>query len=287
MPPLPVSELGWLFERLTVDPQLLRNPLWTPVNGLEPFLRYRVRKMVYLLTASICDEGGLETPMPIVPEAELELLRSYLRYVLVVLCTVGQQTFADQISALYASDLSWRLPEATFDFPPCTASMINILVQICDRVKLPDPADQAVLIPMLQMLRVAAYAWAKNQQSEREWTPYSAETGLFRDASVSIVDHFSEVDASVIAVEFGVGVTVGRRYAVREEFHNLDFRTAKCLREYANLPSLVRLTREHLEPMAEYFCHIQANFCWTAAAHSSQDLVIMQQVIADYLLHVV
>ncbi|KAJ7291866.1 hypothetical protein C8J57DRAFT_1492332 [Mycena rebaudengoi] len=233
MPPLPVSELGRLFEPLTVDPQLLGNPLWTPVNGLEPFLRYRVRKMVYLLTASVCDEGGLETPMPIVPQAELELIRSYLRYVLVVLVsgdyfrdcsssfilpfllsvslqrTVSQRTFVDQIGALYASDLLRRLPETTFDFPPHAASMINILVQICDRVKLPDPADQAVLIPMLQMLRVAAYAWAKNQQSEREWTPYSAETGLFRDASVSVNDHFSEVDASVIAVEFGVGGAAG------------------------------------------------------------------------------
>ncbi|KAJ7264722.1 hypothetical protein C8J57DRAFT_1230492 [Mycena rebaudengoi] len=241
MPPLPVSELGQLFEPLTVDPQLLCNPLWTPVNGLEPFLCYRVRKMVYLLTESICDEA--------------------------------QQTFADQIGALYASDLSWRLPEMTFDFPPCTASMINILVQICDRVKLPDPADQAVLIPMLQMLRVAAYAWAKNQQLEREWTPYSAETGLFRDTSVSMDNHFSEVDVSV---------TVGCRYAVREEFRNLDFRTAKCLREYTNLPSLVRLTREHLEPMAEYFCHIQANFCWTAAVHSLQDLAHLADMLVRY-----
>ncbi|KAJ7236965.1 hypothetical protein C8J57DRAFT_1529759 [Mycena rebaudengoi] len=79
--------------------------------------------------------------------------------------------------------------------------------------------------------------------------------------------------------------TVSRRYAVREEFRNLQFRSAKCLRDYSNLPSLVRLTREHLEPMAEYFRVIQAKFCWTAATHSSQDLAIMRQVIADYLVH--
>ncbi|KAJ7294022.1 hypothetical protein C8J57DRAFT_1211391 [Mycena rebaudengoi] len=165
MPPLPVSELEQLFEPLTMDPQLLHNPLWTPVNGLEPFLRYCVCKMVYLLTASVCDEGGLETPMPIMLEAELELIQSgdyfqnlsssfILPFLLSVSLqrTVGQRTFADQIGALYASDLLQQLPETTFDFPPCVVSMINILVQICDRVKLPDPANQAVLIPMLQML---------------------------------------------------------------------------------------------------------------------------------------
>ncbi|KAJ7281726.1 hypothetical protein C8J57DRAFT_1500420 [Mycena rebaudengoi] len=298
MPPLPSSELECLFDPLLVQPQLLCNPLWTPVNGLEPFLRYRIRKMVYLLTAAVCDEGGLETPMPRISESSLALVRSYLRYVLVVLVsggifanyflhrlssssllsvslqrTVGQRTFAEQISAIYDCDLSQQLPATAFNFPPRGASMINILVKITNRVKLPDPADQAVLVLMLQMLCVVAYTWARNQQSETEWSPYSAQTGLFCDASISVDDYFGEVDSAVVAVGFlpeGAAMTVSHRYAVREEFRNLDFRTTKC----------------HLEPMAQYFCYIQANFCWTVAAHSSQDMTVMQQVIADYLVHV-
>ncbi|KAJ7270352.1 hypothetical protein C8J57DRAFT_1227001 [Mycena rebaudengoi] len=248
---------------------------------------------------SICVEGGLETSMPRISESSLVLIRSYLQYVLVVLRTVGQRTFAEQISAVYNCDLSQQLPATAFNFPPCGASMINILVKMTDRVKLPDPVDQAVLVPMLQMLRVIAYTWARNQQSETEWSPYSAQTGLFCDASISIYDYFGEVDSAdsrqKARPESNMGkpmkfcrgpVTVSRRYAGREKFRNLDFRTAKCVREYANLPSLVRLTREHLDPMAQYFCYIQANFYWTAAAHSSQDMTVMRQVIVDYLVHV-
>ncbi|KAJ7216216.1 hypothetical protein C8J57DRAFT_1538030 [Mycena rebaudengoi] len=114
MPLLPSSELERLFDPLLVQPQLLCNPLWTPVNSLEPFLCYRIRKMVYLLMAAVCEEGGLETPMPRISESSLALIRSYLRYVLVVLRTVGQRTFAEQISVVYDCDLSQQLPVTAF-----------------------------------------------------------------------------------------------------------------------------------------------------------------------------
>ncbi|KAJ7280435.1 hypothetical protein C8J57DRAFT_1220903 [Mycena rebaudengoi] len=310
MPPLPVMELQRRFDPLLLPPSLLQNPTWTPGTRRDTFYRYRVRKMVFLVTASVCDEGGLETAMPSLSEADLGIIRSYLRYILIILRSVSQRTFAKQFVSLYASDLSRKLPTDTFDFPPCGASMIGILVKLCDRVRLPDSSDQVVLIPMLQMVRLATDAWAGNQGSEKEWAPYSAKTGLFRDVSTGYDDLYMETNADVrllrrrvrgklvpgIKARINMGKpmkfvcgppTVSRRYAVQEEFRNLQFRSAKCLRDYSNLPSLVRLTREHLELMAEYFRVIQAKYCWTVATHSSQDLAIMRQVIADYLVHAV
>ncbi|KAJ7208710.1 hypothetical protein C8J57DRAFT_1540558 [Mycena rebaudengoi] len=255
MPPLPVMELQRRFDPLLLPPSLLQTPTWTPGTRRDTFYRYRIHKMVFLVTTSVCDEGGLETAMPSLSEADLGIIRSYLRYILIILHSVGQRTFAKQFVSLYASDLSRKLPVDAFDFPPCGASMIGILVKLCDRVRLPDPSDQVVLIPMLQM------------GSEKEWAPYSVKTGLFWDVSTGYNDLYLETDTN-------------------EEFRNLQFRSAKCLRDYSNLPSLIRLTCEHLEPMAEYFHVIQVKFCWTAVTHSSQDLAIMRQVIVDYLVHV-
>ncbi|KAJ7233241.1 hypothetical protein C8J57DRAFT_1250100 [Mycena rebaudengoi] len=145
MPPLPSSELERLFDPLLVQPQLLCNPLWTPVNGLEPRAIPALSHPQNGVSADGC-------------QSSLALIRSYLRYVLVVLIT--------------------------------------------NRVRLPDPVDQAVLVPMLQMLRVVAYTWVRNQQLETEWSPYSAQTGLFCNASVSVDDYFGEVDSAEIGDEF-------------------------------------------------------------------------------------
>ncbi|KAJ7236966.1 hypothetical protein C8J57DRAFT_1529760 [Mycena rebaudengoi] len=210
MPQLPVMELQRRFDPLLLPPSLLQNPTWTPGTRRDTFYRYRVRKMVFLVTTSVCDEGGLETAMPSLSEADLGIIRSYLRYILIILRSVGQRTFAKQFVSLYASDLSRKLPVDTFDFPPCGASMIGILVKLCDRVQLPDPSDQVVLIPMLQMVRLATDAWAGNQGSEKEWAPYSAKTGLFQDVSTGYDDLYMETDTDVGVVGIDLADTTPR-----------------------------------------------------------------------------
>ncbi|KAJ7205075.1 hypothetical protein C8J57DRAFT_1259091 [Mycena rebaudengoi] len=188
MPLLPVMELQRHFDPLLLLPSLLQSPTWMPGTRRNSFYRYCVRKMVFLVTTSVCDEGGLETAMPSLSEADLGIICSYLRYILIILCSVGQRTFAKQFVSLYASDLSQKLPTDAFDFPPCGASMIGILVNLCDRVRLPDPSDQVVLILMLQMVWLAMDTWAGNQGSEKEWAPYSAKIGHFQDASTGYDD---------------------------------------------------------------------------------------------------
>ncbi|KAJ7265325.1 hypothetical protein C8J57DRAFT_1511880 [Mycena rebaudengoi] len=181
MPPLPVMELQQRFDPLLFPPSLLQSPTCTPGTRRDTFYRYRVRKMVFLITASVCDEGGLETAMPSLSEADLGIIRSYLCYILIILRSVGQRTFAKPFVSGYASDLSRKLPVDTFDFPP-------LLVKLCDRVRLPDP------------LRLMTDAWAGNQGSEKEWAPYSAKTGLFQDVLTGYDDLYMETDADVASV---------------------------------------------------------------------------------------
>jgi hypothetical protein len=85
MPPLPVMELQQRFDPLLLPPSLLQNPTWMPGTRRDTFYRYHVRKMVFLVTASVCDEGGLETAMPSLLEADLGIICSYLRYILIIL----------------------------------------------------------------------------------------------------------------------------------------------------------------------------------------------------------
>ena len=75
------------------------------------------------------------------------------------------------------------------------------------------------------------------------------------------------------------------RFAVRDEFLNLDFPTAATLHEHACHPFMRRLTIEHLEPMVQFYMCIHEDFTWTLPVKTELEKKAMRQWIHTYLDH--
>ncbi|KAJ7444145.1 hypothetical protein B0H11DRAFT_1931304 [Mycena galericulata] len=77
------------------------------------------------------------------------------------------------------------------------------------------------------------------------------------------------------------------RFAVRDEFLNLDFLSPAQLYEFSRHPFICRLTNEHLEPMVQYFLHIREDFSWTEQIKTADEKTALRQHLRSYLEHAV
>ncbi|KAJ7446851.1 hypothetical protein B0H11DRAFT_1929884 [Mycena galericulata] len=75
------------------------------------------------------------------------------------------------------------------------------------------------------------------------------------------------------------------RFAVRDEFLNLDFSSPAQLYEFSRHPFIRRLTNEHLEPMVQYFLRIREDFSWTERIKTADEKTALRQHLRSYLDH--
>ncbi|KAJ6553766.1 hypothetical protein DFH09DRAFT_1318791 [Mycena vulgaris] len=75
------------------------------------------------------------------------------------------------------------------------------------------------------------------------------------------------------------------RFAVRDEFLNLDFPTVGDLHSFSLHPFMLRLTRDHLEPMVQFFLRIREEFSWTPESKSERERMMLRQCVRSYFDH--
>ncbi|KAJ7435083.1 hypothetical protein B0H11DRAFT_2257571 [Mycena galericulata] len=75
------------------------------------------------------------------------------------------------------------------------------------------------------------------------------------------------------------------RFAVHDEFLNLDFSSPAQLYEFSRHPFIRRLTNEHLEPMVQYFLRIREDFSWTEQIKTADEKTALRQHLRSYLEH--
>ncbi|KAJ7493736.1 hypothetical protein FB451DRAFT_1164608 [Mycena latifolia] len=75
------------------------------------------------------------------------------------------------------------------------------------------------------------------------------------------------------------------RYAVRDEFLNLDFPNAALLYDFTLHPFMRRLVNEHLEPMVQIFLYIREAFSWEPGKKTETECHTLCQHIRSYLHH--
>ncbi|KAJ7430428.1 hypothetical protein B0H11DRAFT_1943009 [Mycena galericulata] len=75
------------------------------------------------------------------------------------------------------------------------------------------------------------------------------------------------------------------RFAVRDEFLNLNFSSPAQLYDFSRHPFARWLTNEHLEPMVQFFLHIREEFSWSEETKSPSEKATLQRHLRSYLDH--
>ncbi|KAJ7073544.1 hypothetical protein B0H15DRAFT_957077 [Mycena belliarum] len=75
------------------------------------------------------------------------------------------------------------------------------------------------------------------------------------------------------------------RFAVREEFQNLDIPTLGALHEFSCLPFIRRLVAEQLEPMLQYYVRIREQLVKSLKARPETDRNMTRQWLRSYMEH--
>ncbi|KAJ7066863.1 hypothetical protein B0H15DRAFT_807551 [Mycena belliarum] len=319
-----VGVLADILRALLLAPEQLRDRHWMPDTTVAVFLRKRVRPVVYFLQVLVHGRPTERRASADLSPSEEQNVRMVILNMLGTVRLLGRARFiaTEQIRCRGLPLVDVAEVGRDFGIPAQSTRMFAIIFDLLERFPPQDDADRqaySLMGPILANLQDLARREAIRSGEPTEFPEYDVRGDItvdgtaFQFPAIAGDMHGVRGKKRVIGGGDGREVRIGQvveslpksakattflamsatevlraatsRFAVREEFQNLDIPTLGALHEFSCLPFIRRLVAEQLEPMLQYYVRIREQLVKSLKARPETDRNMTRQWLRSYMEH--
>ncbi|KAJ7070251.1 hypothetical protein B0H15DRAFT_807218 [Mycena belliarum] len=273
-----VGVLADILRALLLAPEQLRDRHWMPDTTVAVFLRKRVRPVVYFLQVLVHGRPTERRASADLSPSEEQNVRMVILNMLGTVRLLGRARFiaTEQIRCRGLPLVDVAEVGRDFGIPAQSTRMFAIIFDLLERFPPQDDADRqaySLMGPILANLQDLARREAIRSGEPTEFPEYDVRGDITVDGTAF---QFPAIAGDMHATS---------RFAVREEFQNLDIPTLGALHEFSCLPFIRRLVAEQLEPMLQYYVRIREQLVKSLKARPETDRNMTRQWLRSYMEH--
>ncbi|KAJ7078753.1 hypothetical protein B0H15DRAFT_804765, partial [Mycena belliarum] len=273
-----VGVLADILRALLLAPEQLRDRHWMPDTTVAVFLRKRVRPVVYFLQVLVHGRPTERRASADLSPSEEQNVRMVILNMLGTVRLLGRARFiaTEQIRCRGLPLVDVAEVGRDFGIPAQSTRMFAIIFDLLERFPPQDDADRqaySLMGPILANLHDLARREAIRSGEPTEFPEYDVRGDITVDGTAF---QFPAIAGDMHATS---------RFAVREEFQNLDIPTLGALHEFSCLPFIRRLVAEQLEPMLQYYVRIREQLVKSLKARPETDRNMTRQWLRSYMEH--